>query len=91
MKILLVPVWLICSFFAWGLTLGDFTDKFPDQNNVAPAVFMGIMGPFGLVTSGLVGIGMGRHWLLVPKTKEERWLIFHQMYPSLTREYFNND
>lgn len=81
-----VVLWATIGFFNYGYTLGFFTNKFPDQRNVGPAILTAIAGPFAVPAVYLVG--NSDHWLLKPYTKEQCWKAFQHMYPNLDREYF---
>jgi hypothetical protein len=82
-----IILWLGCSYLTYGFTLGAFTHEFPDQYHTSFAVAFSIAGPLGLFADGVLD-GF-RHWRTVPLTMEERWKIFHDMYPMLSREYFD--
>jgi len=86
-RIATLLVWLICGYFAYGLTLGHFDHKFPCADNRQPAIFLGVFGPFGLIVSGVM-TGPPYHWRITERSVEERWEIFHREFPDLSREYF---
>lgn len=86
--ILLAVLWIPCGYLNYGLLLGGFTHQFPYMPNMTEAVVGAIIGPFG-TPAALIVPGPPYHFLLKPKTVEERWQIFHEQLPSLSREYFD--
>lgn len=83
---LIVIGWLVCSFFAWGLTLGYFTEHYPYMNNKLFALVMSLLGPAGLFAALICGHSLA--FRLKPLNKEQRWKIFKQKYDCLDRAYF---
>ena len=88
-KLVIAVLWLACSYVNYGLTLGSLTQEFPNQYNTMGALGVAVVGPFGLPAVLLVFSPY--HWRTIPLTKEERWKAFHEMYPNLTREYFERE
>lgn len=42
--------WLLCGIHNWGVALGDFGTQFPPtRDHYGFALFMGVMGPFGVI------------------------------------------
>lgn len=85
-KYFIIAIWLICSYVNWGLTMGYFSHRFPDQDQVAISVFTSIMGPMG--TPVVLLIGHPYHWQIKPYDAETRWEYFHQSAPDIDREWF---
>lgn len=83
-----VAGWLVCSFVAYGLTLGGFTYHFPYMNNLRESLLFPIFGPFTIFA--VVGV-LGCHWRLRPISKEERWKIFHEEHYCLSETYFERN
>lgn len=92
MKLLIgITLWLTCSFFAYGLSLGQFTNEFPDQDEMAFVVPWSLFGgPFSLIVAATMSIE-NQHWLLKPYTTEQKWQYFNKMYPELGRDYFDRE
>jgi hypothetical protein len=89
-RILLIVVWIGCSFLNYGFTLGYMTRQFPYMENTAGAVLFSFGGPLSLVVT--LGIMSPHHWRLVPLTSEQRWQIFNEEYKGkLSREYFERN
>jgi len=85
-----IIIWIITSVLTWGVTLGYFSHKFPQYNNINIAIVMSIMsicGPFGLIISMIVAVIDDKtfppYFMLKPYTKAERWEFYKQEYPSL--------
>ena len=73
------------------LALGSFTEKYKDQNNIDVAIFGGVTGPFSTIglPIALIISGLEFEFRLVPLSKEERWVVFHEKYPNLSRNDFS--
>lgn len=87
-RIILLVLWIPCGFLNYGLFLGGFTHQFPYMPNTSEAVTGLLVGPIATPAALLVP-GPPYHFLLKPKTTEERWRIFHEQLPTLSREYFD--
>jgi len=48
--LIVVILWLLCSVFNWGFTLGYFETKFPSHHNYGTALLMALGGPLALPT-----------------------------------------
>lgn len=88
-RYLIAILWVSVGFFNYGYTLGYFTYHWPENSHLDIAVFTAVFGPFA--TSGVLISGNTKHWLLKPYTTEERWKIFQDKYPHLTRKDFDGD
>lgn len=80
--------WIGCSYVDYGLTLGYFTQHWPQESQTGFAVGMAVFGPAGLVPALMVA---PHHWRTKPLTTEERWQAFHEQWPSLSRDYFERN
>lgn len=85
-KKLIIPIWIICSVFSYSCAMGSFTHNYPYQNNYGIAILMGIWGPVGLFVCLVEDHPF--HFRLKALTSEERWEVFHEMNPELSRDYF---
>lgn len=83
---LIIFVWLICGFFAYGRTLGHFTDAYPYNRHVAFALSWGFLGgPVSLIITFFTAKGLFRLHAL---TTDQRWAEYQKRWPSLGRQYF---
>ena len=89
MKISVVALlfWLICGYVNYGLTLGHYTHKYPDQAHLKYAISWSFIG--GLIGLPIVLSDSPYHWRTTPLTTEERWAEFNKLFPALGREYFD--
>lgn len=81
-------LWIICGFLNWGMTLGRFTDLYPEFNQVPIAAFMAAAGIPGIVPATVFGYG---HWCVVPLTRQQSWEAFHKKFPDLSYSDFASE
>lgn len=93
---ILAIVNLSCAFLSYGMTLGTFTEGFPDMSNIGVSIFFGafalLVGP--LYTVVLIGslAAVGHiNFKLKPLSREQRWEIFKKKYEFLGRDYFDSN
>ena len=75
--------WVVCGFVVWGLSLGAFTKRFPDQPHYELLVFS-LGGPMSLIAFILFLWFVSDAplaWRIRPSSREERWVVFQQKYP----------
>lgn len=91
LKLLVIIVsWFAMGIIPYGLILGSFTKKFPEQSNIGVAIFALVQGPIALITATIFCLTAGEcGFQLVPYSKEQRLSIFLQKYPKLGKEYFD--
>ena len=63
--LLLVICWASCGYGAWGLTMGWFTNEFPEIDHRGIAGMMAFCGPFGLIATTIQSIPE-LHWRVHP-------------------------
>jgi hypothetical protein len=80
----LAAIWLICSYFNYGMLLGGFTYRAPTHDVLMASVVFSAGGPF-TVPAALI---FGGHWRTRPLTVEERWKAFHARWPNIDRADF---
>jgi len=66
-----IILWLLCSFLAFGTTLGNFTRNFPQYRHIGFALFVALFGPCGFVAS-LMSSKKPIMFRLIPLNKEQR-------------------
>lgn len=85
--VLIVVMYLVCSFLGYGSILGGFTEEFSAANHLVVAIFAAVIGPFGLPWWFV--FGSFKNFRLKPLSREERYKEFDKLYgPLLTRKYF---
>ena len=85
----MIVVWVVCGILAYGMTLYDFETSFPyHSGHLGIASFMGCAGLVGLL---VVLVSTHKYGLMFkPYTKEEKWHFYHERYPSLSYESFED-
>ena len=95
-KLLYCAVHAVCGFLAWGVAIGWQTCYYPAQTQIPSSTVAALAGPAGLlIASAAQGLndatdGRGFHFRLRPLNYEQRWQAFHELYPNLSRYYFDN-
>lgn len=91
LKILTVIIlWAACGAYNYAANLEDFTAKYGDQPNFWSSVGIGILGPVGTpVTLAMVDHPTKLMWK--PLSYEQRWLIYHAKWSSLSRCDFDHN
>lgn len=89
MTLTLIVSWLVAGFLSYGLNLGYFTRRFPDQRHLGSCLFFGLTGWFGLLATLL--FSHPYRFRLRPFSTEERWSEFQKKYKFLGREYFDEN
>ena len=81
--------WVACGVLGWSMALGDFTCQFPESSHIVIASYVAAAGPFGVVVSAAL---RENHVLLFkPLTTEQRYEAFHEQWPKLRREVFEEE
>ena len=80
-------VWVICGILAYGLTLNEFESQFPFfTGNTSIAWFLGLTGPFGLITALLShDVPLGLRFREIPI--EEKHRLHKKKWSSLEVDF----
>jgi hypothetical protein len=95
-KVAAIGLWCVCDLLAWGMFIGMATCDYPQFNPIALYTPVSLFGPFSV---GAALIFEGVRWTMEDKSfqfrlrplgYEDRWRAFHEIYPPLSRYYFDH-
>lgn len=78
---LFISVWIFCSFATYGLVVYEFKNVHPYFSPNPFAAAISLFGPVALLVNAMLHEGRWG-WTIKTYSREERWMIFSQTYPS---------